>query len=118
MTASDRPEASVAEEVRDALERISALDPKLNAFITVFEAEAVSAARALDEEARQGRPRRALHGCTISIKDLIDVKGAPTTAASRVREGHVADADALVVSRLREAGAIIIGKCNLHELAL
>jgi Asp-tRNA(Asn)/Glu-tRNA(Gln) amidotransferase A subunit family amidase len=46
------------------------------------------------------------------------VKGAATTAASRVREGHVADADALVVSRLREAGAIIIGKCNLHELAL
>ncbi|MET0215330.1 MAG: amidase [Vicinamibacterales bacterium] len=118
MTASDRRHGSVAEEVGDALERISALDPTLNAFITVFEAEAMSAARALDDEVRQGHPRRALHGCTISIKDLIDVKGAPTTAASRVREGHVADADALVVSRLREAGAIIIGKCNLHELAL
>jgi aspartyl-tRNA(Asn)/glutamyl-tRNA(Gln) amidotransferase subunit A len=118
MTASDRFHGSVAEEVRGALERISALDPTLNAFITVFEAEAMSAAQALDEEVRQGRARRALHGCTISIKDLIDVKGAPTTAASRVRAGHVADADALVVSRLREAGAVIIGKCNLHELAL
>jgi aspartyl-tRNA(Asn)/glutamyl-tRNA(Gln) amidotransferase subunit A len=62
--------------------------------------------------------RGPLHGRTISIKDLIDVKGVPTTAASRVRTGHIAAADAPVVTRLRDAGAIIIGKTNLHEFAL
>ena len=77
-------------ERRDALERIAQLNPTLNAFITVFEARAMAQARALDEELRQGRSRGPLHGRTISIKDLIDVKGVPTTAASRVRAGHVA----------------------------
>ncbi len=75
-------------------------------------------ARVLDEELRHGRSRGPLHGRTISIKDLIDVKGVPTTAASRVRAGHIAAADAPVVARLREAGAVIIGKTNLHEFAL
>ena len=75
-------------------------------------------ARVLDEELRHGRSRGPLHGRTISIKDLIDVKGVPTTAASRVRAGHIAAADAPVVARLRDAGAVIIGKTNLHEFAL
>jgi aspartyl-tRNA(Asn)/glutamyl-tRNA(Gln) amidotransferase subunit A len=75
-------------------------------------------AHALDEELRHGRSRGPLHGRTISIKDIIDVKGSPTTAASRVRAGHVAMADATVVTRLREAGAVILGKANLHEFAL
>ena len=75
-------------------------------------------ARVLDEELRHGRSRGPLHGRTISIKDLIDVKGVPTTAASRVRAGHIAAADAPVVTRLRDAGAVIIGKTNLHEFAL
>ena len=55
---------------------------------------------------------------TISLKDLIDVEGLPTTAASRARLRHVASADATVVARLRAAGAVIVGKCNMHELAL
>ncbi|MSO30608.1 MAG: amidase [Acidobacteria bacterium] len=100
------------------LERIAALNPSVNAFITVLEADALSQARALDEERRQGRSRGPCHGLPISIKDIIDVKGVPTTAASHVRAGHVAQADAPVVARLREAGAVIIGKCNLHEFAL
>src|SRR4030095_6341686 len=75
-------------------------------------------ARALDEELRHGRSRGPLHGRTMSVKDLIDIQGVPTTAASRVRAGHVARSDAVVVTRLREAGAIIIGKTNLHEFAL
>ena len=101
-----------------ALERIAALNPTLNAFITVFEADAMETARVLDEELRQGRPRGALHGRTISVKDLVDVSGYPTTAASRVRAGHIASTDAAIVTRLREAGAVIIGKTNLHEFAL
>jgi len=90
-----------------ALDKIAKLNPALNAFITVF-----------DDEART-HPGEAgpLHGMPISIKDLIDMKGVPTTAASRARAGHVAAADATVVERLRNAGAVIVGKNNLHEFA-
>ena len=112
------PDDFAVKHVTEALERISALNPTLNAFISVFESEAMEQARALDDELRQGRSRGPLHGRTISIKDLIDVKGVPTTAASRVRAGHIATSDATVVTRLRDAGAIIIGKTNLHEFAL
>jgi len=108
----------VTRNIRETLERIATRNVSLNAFISVFEAEAMVQARVLDEELRQGRARGPLHGLPVSIKDLIDVKGAPTTAASRARAGHIARSDATVVSRLREAGAVIIGKCNLHEFAL
>lgn len=109
---------TIVQAVADTLERIAELNPTLNAFITIFEAEAIQQARALDEELRQGRSRGPLHGRTISLKDLIDVRGVPTTAASRVRAGHVAHTDAILVTRLREAGAVLIGKTNLHEFAL
>jgi aspartyl-tRNA(Asn)/glutamyl-tRNA(Gln) amidotransferase subunit A len=109
---------SIAHSVSETLERIAALNPMLNAFIAVFEDEAMQQARTLDEELRQGRSRGPLHGRTISIKDLIDVKGFPTTAASRVRAGHIASADATLVTRLRDAGAVLIGKTNMHEFAL
>jgi len=118
MPVSDMRGGPISKHVAETLERISALNPALNAFIAVFEAEAMAEALVLDDELRQGRARGPLHGRTISIKDLIDVKGSPTTAASRVRAGHVAREDAPVVSRLRDAGAIVIGKCNMHELAL
>lgn len=110
--------ATAVKGVTDALARIAELNPQLNAFIAVFEREAMEQARSLDEEQRLGRSRGPLHGRTISLKDLIDVRGFPTTAASRVRTGHVAHSDAMLVTRLREAGAILIGKTNLHELAL
>ena len=90
----------------------------LNAFITVLTEQAREQARRADEDIAAGRYRGPLHGVPISLKDLIDVKGSPTTAASRVREGHLAAADAPVVTRLREAGAVLIGKTNLHEFAL
>ena len=112
------PAHSAVTRVSDAFARIAEENPAINAFITMFEAEAIEQARALDEELRHGRSRGPLHGRTMSLKDLIDVKGTPTTAASRVRAGHVAHADAVVVTRLREAGAVIIGKTNLHEFAL
>jgi aspartyl-tRNA(Asn)/glutamyl-tRNA(Gln) amidotransferase subunit A len=118
MTASDNEREPVSKSVAEAFERIAALNPVLNAFITTFEDEAMAEARVLDAELRRGISRGPLHGRTISIKDLIDLKGSPTTAASLARRGHVAGDDARVVTRLREAGAVIIGKCNLHELAL
>jgi aspartyl-tRNA(Asn)/glutamyl-tRNA(Gln) amidotransferase subunit A len=117
-TTPSSPENIVSKHVAGALERIAELNPTLNAFISVFEGDAMEQARVLDEELRLGRSRGPLHGRTISIKDLIDVKGVPTTAASRVRAGHIAATDAPVVARLRDAGAVIIGKTNLHEFAL
>jgi aspartyl-tRNA(Asn)/glutamyl-tRNA(Gln) amidotransferase subunit A len=99
------------------LQRITELQPHLNAFIRVMADEARRDADAADGELAAGRHRGPLHGVPIAIKDLIDIRGIPTTAASRVREGHVASADAPVITRLRNAGAVLIGKTNLDEFA-
>jgi aspartyl-tRNA(Asn)/glutamyl-tRNA(Gln) amidotransferase subunit A len=96
---------------------ITARDPELNAFITVMADQARAQARVADEERAGGLDRGPLHGVPISLKDLIDVKGVPTTAASRVREGFVASSDATITARLRAAGAVFVGKTNLHEFA-
>jgi aspartyl-tRNA(Asn)/glutamyl-tRNA(Gln) amidotransferase subunit A len=107
-----------AEQVTDeCLQRIEAENPTLNAFIRVMGDDARQAARARDRELATGHDRGALHGVPISIKDLIDMRGLPTTAASRVRDGHVAGRDAAVIAHLREAGAVFVGKTNLHEFA-
>jgi aspartyl-tRNA(Asn)/glutamyl-tRNA(Gln) amidotransferase subunit A len=103
--------------VADVLERIERVNPAVNAFISVAGETALGDARRLDAELARGHCRGPLHGIPISVKDLIDVGGMPTTAASRVRRGHLARRDAPVVARLRAAGAIIIGKTNLHEFA-
>jgi aspartyl-tRNA(Asn)/glutamyl-tRNA(Gln) amidotransferase subunit A len=108
-----------AEQVTDTcLRRIEEDDRRLNAFILVMAEGARRQAREADRELAAGHDRGPLHGVPISIKDLIDVAGTPTTAASRVREGHVAKRDAPVIARLRQAGAVLIGKTNLHEFAL
>jgi aspartyl-tRNA(Asn)/glutamyl-tRNA(Gln) amidotransferase subunit A len=99
------------------LARIAERNPSINAFITVLGEQALAQARQADAEIARGRYRGPLHGVPISLKDLIDVRGVPTTAASRVREGYVAAGDAPIVARLREAGAIVLGKTNLHEFA-
>ena len=99
------------------LARIEERNPALNAFIAVFGPEALDAARAADREIADGHYRGPLHGVPISLKDLIDMRGVPTTAGSRVRAGHIASRDAAVTTRLREAGAVIVGKTNLHEFA-
>ncbi len=101
----------------ECLTQIAALNPRLNAFITVTADAALAAAREADREIAAGRSRGALHGIPLSLKDLIDQAGLPTTAASRVRSDHVARRDAPVVARLRQAGAVFVGKTNLHEFA-
>ena len=110
-------EVSSLEVTEACLSRIAAGNGRLNAFITVLVDEARQAARRADAETAAGRCRGPLHGVPISLKDLIDLSGVPTTAASRVLAGHVARQDAVVAARLREAGAIFLGKCNLHEFA-
>ncbi len=108
---------SVQEVVDATLARVGDRDPSLGAFTTVFEESARADAERTDREIAAGRYRGPLHGVPVSIKDLIDVAGVPTTAASRVTGHSPAAADAPVVARLRAAGAILLGKCNLHEFA-
>jgi aspartyl-tRNA(Asn)/glutamyl-tRNA(Gln) amidotransferase subunit A len=109
---------TAGDRLETALAAIAEHQARTNAFILVDEPGARAAARVVDEERRRGIDRGPLHGMPMSIKDLIDIAGQPTTAASRVRAGYVAADDAPVVRRLREAGAVFIGKTNLHEFAL
>jgi aspartyl-tRNA(Asn)/glutamyl-tRNA(Gln) amidotransferase subunit A len=108
---------SPVEEIRQALEQAEATQPTLNAFITLLGASALEAARVSEARFRRGEPLGPLDGVPIAIKDLIHVAGERTTAGSRVMADFVATADAPIVQRLRAAGAIIIGKTNLHEFA-
>jgi aspartyl-tRNA(Asn)/glutamyl-tRNA(Gln) amidotransferase subunit A len=102
------------------LERIDRDNPRLNAFITVTADLARAQADQADRELKSGagNDRGPLHGIPISIKDLIDIEGLPTTAASRVRDGHIARRDAVIITNLRKAGAVFVGKTNLHEFAM
>jgi aspartyl-tRNA(Asn)/glutamyl-tRNA(Gln) amidotransferase subunit A len=109
---------SAGEVTEACLRRIEADNPRLNAFVLVMADEARKQARQADRELAAGLDRGPLHGVPISIKDLLDVRGTRTTAASHVRDGHVlAEHDAPAVARLRQAGAVFIGKTNLHEFA-
>src|SRR3954468_7150511 len=93
----------------ECLRKIEADNPKLNAFITVTADEALRQAREADQELAAGTDRGPPRGVPICLKDLLDGRGVPTTAASRVREGHVAERDAPTVVHLRQAGAVFVG---------
>jgi aspartyl-tRNA(Asn)/glutamyl-tRNA(Gln) amidotransferase subunit A len=110
-------QVSSAELTRQSLSQIRSLDLKLNAFIAVAHDLANLQARSVDKEIEQGKYRGPMHGIPMAIKDLIDVEAERTTAASRVFASNVAAKDAEVTRRLREAGAIFLGKTNLHEFA-
>lgn len=105
------------ELTRDALAAASASQPKLNAFITMTSRQALELAALRDAELAAGRDRGPLHGIPIVQKDLFDTAGIPTTAGSQVYADRVPTADATVVARLREAGAVSIGKTNMNEFA-
>jgi aspartyl-tRNA(Asn)/glutamyl-tRNA(Gln) amidotransferase subunit A len=100
------------------LARIATYNPKLNAFISVLSEQALAQARDLDREQRGGSLRGPLHGIPIALKDNIDTAGIRTTAASAVFDDRVPDADAEVARRLKAAGAVLLGKTNLHEFAM
>ncbi len=112
-----RQEISPVEITLDCLQRVEKLNPALNAFITVMADSALAEARAAEAEIQRGEWRGPLHGIPIAIKDLIDTAGTRTTSASALHEKRIPTEDAEVVRRLREAGAVIIGKNNLHEFA-
>jgi aspartyl-tRNA(Asn)/glutamyl-tRNA(Gln) amidotransferase subunit A len=112
-----RREISPVEITQACLERIEKLNPALNAFITVIAETALVNARAAQAEIARGEWRGPLHGVPVALKDLIDTAGVRTTAASALYKDRVPARDAEVVRRLRQAGAVIIGKNNLHEFA-
>jgi aspartyl-tRNA(Asn)/glutamyl-tRNA(Gln) amidotransferase subunit A len=108
---------SPVELTTDCLARIEKLNPKLNAFITVTAESALAEARQAESEIRRGDWRGPLHGVPLALKDLIDTAGVRTTAASWLFKDRIPTADAEVVRRLRAAGAVLLGKQNLHEFA-
>jgi len=105
-------------ELTDAcLARIEAVEPLLNAFVTVTADIARAQAREAGDEIAAGRYRGPLHGIPVAVKDLFATKGVRTTAGSRILADWIPDEDATVVRHLREAGAVLLGKLGMHEFA-
>jgi aspartyl-tRNA(Asn)/glutamyl-tRNA(Gln) amidotransferase subunit A len=108
---------SSVELTSSALQRIERLDPKLNSFLTVTGDAALSQARQADDALATGRDLGPLHGIPIALKDLFLTRGERTTGGSKIYQHFVPDMDAAVVEKLAAAGAVMIGKLNMHELA-
>jgi aspartyl-tRNA(Asn)/glutamyl-tRNA(Gln) amidotransferase subunit A len=108
---------SPVEVTQKCLARIEQLNPTLNAFLTVTADSALAQARQAESEIMRGEWRGPLHGIPIGLKDLIDTAGVKTTAGSQLFKDRVPTEDAEIVRRLRAAGAVLLGKQNLHEFA-
>ena len=103
---------------RECLQRIARFDPVLKCFISVYEDEALAAARQADGEFASGLDKGPLHGIPVALKDLFDMRGKPTTAGSPLLLKNDAKNDAEIVKRLQRAGAVIVGKTHLVQFAL
>jgi aspartyl-tRNA(Asn)/glutamyl-tRNA(Gln) amidotransferase subunit A len=112
-----RRDVSSLEAVDDALERVSLIDPGLSSYVLVLADEARAAARTADAELAAGTSRGPLHGVPMALKDIFDTAGIETTAGSKVLCGNIPATDAPVFAQLREAGAVLLGKLNMHEFA-
>jgi aspartyl-tRNA(Asn)/glutamyl-tRNA(Gln) amidotransferase subunit A len=115
--AVQKREVSPVELAQACLARIEKLNPILNAFITVTAESALEEARTAETEIGRGEWKGPLHGIPLAVKDLAETAGVRTTAGSAVLEHFIPSEDAEVVRRLRKAGAILLGKLNLHEFA-
>lgn len=113
-----RKKLSPVELTRACLDRIQAIEPKVNAFLTVTADLALEQAKQAEREIHAGRYRGPLHGIPYALKDLIATKGIRTTNGSKVTENWIPDFDAAVVERLSQAGAILAGKLNMLEFAM
>lgn len=124
MTAGDAARAVAARELSSVeltealLDRIGRLEPSLHAFVRVDAEGALEAARVADAEANKGCLRGGLHGVPVGIKDIIDVAGLTTTCHSSILAENIASTDAACVRRLRDAGAIVVGKLSTWEFAV
>lgn len=112
-----RGEVSAVQAARAYLERIAALNPRLEAYVTVTQVRALAEAVAADAEIAAGQWRGPLHGVPFCLKDIIQTAGIRTTAGSSILGDWVPDEDATVVKRLSAAGAVLLGKVNTHEFA-
>src|SRR5579883_1841486 len=110
-------ELSPVELARAHLDRIQELNPELNAYLTVTPESALQQARRAEREVAAGQSRGPLHGVPFALKDIYQTRGVRTTAGSRLFERWVPDEDATTYARLREAGGVLLGKLNTHELA-
>ena len=108
---------SPSELTEACLARIEAVEPRLNAFVTVTTDLARAQAREATAEIKSGRYRGPLHGIPVAVKDLFATQGIRTTAGSRILADWIPDEDATVVRKLREAGAVLLGKLGMHEFA-
>lgn len=110
-------ELSPVELVESVLERIDEVEGRVGAFAAVTAEDALDAARQAEREIADGQYRGALHGITLGVKDLVETAGVPTTSSSRTRLDYIPDEDAAIVRRLKDAGAIPVGKTHTHEFA-
>lgn len=108
---------SPVELTQACLDRIAIFNPKIDAWITVMRHQALAQAKALEAEQAAGKLRGPLHGIPIGLKDNIDAAHVRTTAGSRTLAANIATEDAEVTARLRAAGAVFVGKCNMHIFA-
>jgi len=115
--AVQKKEVSPVELTQACLDRIERLNPVVNAFITVTAESALEKARVAEAEIVRGEWKGPLHGVPLAVKDLAETAGVRTTAASAVLKDFIPTADAEVVRRLKAAGAVLLGKLNLHEFA-
>ncbi|MCJ7722659.1 MAG: amidase [Anaerolineales bacterium] len=114
-----RGEITPLEILETCLQQISRLNPKINAFINITDVEAKNTAIKMSPPLDKTQPSELLlYGIPIGIKDLFDAAGIPTTAGTKFLAGNTPTTDAVVVARLRESGAVLIGKLNMHEIAL
>src|SRR5215813_5830777 len=111
-----KQKVSPVEIVTNCLKRIEQLNAKLNAFITVLAKQALEEARIAEAEIKTGKWRGPLHGIPVGIKDFYDTAGTRTTAAFEHFQNRIPNKDAVGVAKLKRAGAIIIGKTNMHRL--
>lgn len=109
---------SPVEVVRAVLERIERINPKVNAYVTLTADSALGAAKRAEKAVVKGESLGPLHGVPVSIKDLVFTKGVRTTMGCKLLEDFVPDEDAVLVARLKEAGAIMLGKTNTPEFGL
>jgi aspartyl-tRNA(Asn)/glutamyl-tRNA(Gln) amidotransferase subunit A len=116
-TLIQRQEISPVEATEAVIDRVEKVDRQLNSFITPLRDQALAQARTAEQEIARGQYRGALHGIPVAVKDLYYTKGIRTTAGSKILSDFMPTYDATAVAKLQDAGAILIGKLNMHEFA-
>ncbi|MBN1385172.1 MAG: Asp-tRNA(Asn)/Glu-tRNA(Gln) amidotransferase subunit GatA [Elusimicrobia bacterium] len=113
-----KKQVSAREITKSFLERIKSIDPKINAFVSVYNEDAVKQAEEVDKKINSGKESGKLAGVPVAIKDNMCIRGQKTTCSSKILENYVAPYDATIIERLKQEDAVIIGKTNMDEFAM